>query len=149
MLQDILPASSIQFVDGFDDWRTAVRAACQPLLDRGCIAPGYIDAIIENVEKIGPYIVISPDVAIPHARPEAGAKAIGMALLKTTRPVQFSADPDHHARLLFAFSATDNHSHQRALRQLARLIMDEARFAQLQAATSAEIILELIATQAE
>ncbi|GAB7126654.1 hypothetical protein JCM19000A_11610 [Silvimonas sp. JCM 19000] len=149
MLTEIMPADSIRFAEGFTDWREAVRVSCQPLLERGAIEATYIDAIIENVEKIGPYIVISPDVAIPHARPEAGARAIAMALLKTTTPVQFSADPDHHARLLFAFSATDNHSHQRALRQLARLIMDEARFAQLQAATSAAAILELIASQPE
>ncbi|GGP22540.1 PTS sugar transporter subunit IIA [Silvimonas iriomotensis] len=145
MLKEILTADSIRFAEGYADWREAVRVSCEPLLERGAIAPSYIDAIIENVEKIGPYIVISPDVAIPHARPEAGARAIAMALLKTTTPVKFSDDPDHHARMLFAFSATDNHSHQRALRQLARLIMDEQRFAQLQAASTAEAVLELIA----
>ncbi|BCL75306.1 hypothetical protein JHS3_10420 [Jeongeupia sp. HS-3] len=146
MLQDILPVESIRFADRFDDWRDAVRAACQPLLERGAIEPAYIDAIIENVEKIGPYIVIAPDVAIPHARPEAGAKAIAMSLLKVSEPVAFSDDPEHQARLLFAFSATDSHSHQRALKQLAHWIMDEAKFAELQAATSPEVIAALIAS---
>ena len=32
--------------EGFDDWRDAIRAACQPLLQDGTIEPEYIDAII-------------------------------------------------------------------------------------------------------
>ncbi|AOX99356.1 PTS sugar transporter subunit IIA [Jeongeupia sp. USM3] len=149
MLQDILPAGSIRFATQFADWRDAVRSACEPLLERGAIEPAYIDAIIDNVEKIGPYIVIAPDVAIPHARPEAGAKAIAMSLLKVEHPVKFGDDPDHHARLLFAFSATDSHSHQRALKQLAHWIMDEDKFAALQAATTTGQITALIASLAD
>jgi mannitol/fructose-specific phosphotransferase system IIA component (Ntr-type) len=149
MLQDILTLDSVRFAERFDDWRLAVRAACEPLLERGAIDAGYIDAIIGNVEKIGPYIVIMPDVAIPHARPEAGARAIAMALLKTTVPVAFGTDPDQQVRLLFAFSATDSHSHQAALRQLSRLLMDETLFASLQAATTPAEVLALIARVGE
>jgi mannitol/fructose-specific phosphotransferase system IIA component (Ntr-type) len=145
MLKEILPADSIRFANGFSDWRQAVRAACEPLLARGAIIPAYIDAIIDNVEQIGPYIVICPDVAIPHARPEAGARAIAMSLLKTATPVQFSDDPEQHVHMLFAFSATDTHSHRDALRELSNLLMDEKLFSQLQAASTTEEVHALIA----
>lgn len=144
MLNEILIPDSIIFMKSCPDWQSAVRQSCAPLLARGTIEPAYIDAIISNLNELGPYIVIAPDVAIPHARPEAGARAMGMALLKLEEPVAFGPEPDQQARLLFAFSATDSHSHQRALKQLAQLIMDEEKFAALAAATSAAEVLALI-----
>lgn len=35
--------------------------------------PRYKEEIISNVEKLGPYILIAEDIALPHARPEQGA----------------------------------------------------------------------------
>ena len=144
MLNEILTPDSIVLKTSCPDWQTAVRESCAPLLARGTIEPAYIDAIIANVIELGPYIVIAPDVAIPHARPEAGALGMGMSLLKLTEPVAFGSEPDEQARMLFAFSAIDSRSHQRALKQLADLIMDEEKFAALAAADSVDAVLALI-----
>jgi mannitol/fructose-specific phosphotransferase system IIA component (Ntr-type) len=144
MLNEILTRDSIVFKKSCPDWQTAVRESCAPLLARGTIEAAYIDAIIANVLELGPYIVIAPDVAIPHARPEAGSLAMGMSLLKLQEPVAFGDAPDEQARMLFAFSAVDSSSHQRALKQLADLIMDEEKFAAFAAADSVDAILAII-----
>lgn len=65
MMKEIVAKKHYSFHEGFDDWRDAVRAACQPLLDDGTIDPIYPDEIIRKVEELGPYIVIAPDIAIP------------------------------------------------------------------------------------
>lgn len=51
-----------------------MRIGGELLEKSGAIEPRYIDAMINTVKEIGPYIVIAPGIAMPHARPEAGAK---------------------------------------------------------------------------
>ena len=48
------------------DWREAVRESAQCLLTMGYITPGYVEAILENIEHNGPYIVLSRGFALPH-----------------------------------------------------------------------------------
>ena len=52
------------------DWRAAIKAACQPLLDAGAIEERYVQRCIEIVQAQGPYIVLAPGLALAHARPE-------------------------------------------------------------------------------
>lgn len=37
--------------------------------------------MIDNIELLDPYVIISPEVAIPHTRPEKAANQVGMSLL--------------------------------------------------------------------
>lgn len=50
-----------------DDWRAAVRAAGALLVEAGVTAPAHTDAMIATVDAHGPYIVITPGLALPHA----------------------------------------------------------------------------------
>ena len=73
MFKELVEKKHYSFHEGFDDWRDAVRAACQPLLDDGTIEPEYPEAIIAKVEELGPYIVIAPDISdLLHEDREAG-----------------------------------------------------------------------------
>ena len=49
------------------DWRDAISESCQLLLDKKIIDQIYVDEIIRCVEEHGPYIVIVPEVAMPHS----------------------------------------------------------------------------------
>ncbi|WP_044327437.1 PTS sugar transporter subunit IIA, partial [Citrobacter amalonaticus] len=55
------------------DWRQAVEIAARPLITFGAAQPDYVDGIIDNTLNWGPYYVIAPGIALPHARPEQGA----------------------------------------------------------------------------
>lgn len=50
-----------------DDWRAAVRAAGALLVEACDCPPAYTDAMIATVKAHGPYIVITPGFALPHA----------------------------------------------------------------------------------
>ena len=80
MLAPYLPAAHIQRVAHVADWQAALRLCAAPLLAGGFIAPAYVDAIIATHEKIGPYYVLAPQMALAHARPEDGALRQGLAL---------------------------------------------------------------------
>ena len=55
--------------------KEAVKLAVEPLIESGAILPEYYDAIIESTEEYGPYYILMPGMAMPHARPEAGSSA--------------------------------------------------------------------------
>ncbi|WP_300716523.1 PTS sugar transporter subunit IIA, partial [uncultured Brachyspira sp.] len=71
MLKEMLNGK-VQIAESVKDWQEALRIAAKPLLDAENIEARYIDSIIENVIKNGPYIVLIDGVAMPHSRPEEG-----------------------------------------------------------------------------
>ena len=89
MLKDLVSEKLIKLQIEASDWEDAVRKAAQPLVDDGMVKTSYVDDIVKGVKEMGPYIVLTKHVALPHARPESGAleSAIGIATLKT--PVEF------------------------------------------------------------
>lgn len=127
MLNDLLTRETIQLAEQVVDWHEAIQIAASPLLNNKSIEKEYVDAMIENIERIGPYIVLAPRVAIPHARPEDGVNKIGMSLLKITNPVAFSKDDkEKDVNLIFVIAAIDNEMHLKALSQLTELLEDES-----------------------
>ena len=47
--------------------------------------------MIDVVRDMGPYIVLAPGLAMPHARPEMGAKQVGAALVTLEKPIDFGS----------------------------------------------------------
>ena len=115
----------VQYVERVADWKEAIQIAGTPLLNEGAISQSYIEAIIRQKEEIGPYFVIAPRIAMPHARPEEGAKALGLSVVKLAEPVVFNADENDPVDTLFMFAAPDSNSHIEMISQLAELLSDE------------------------
>lgn len=91
MLKEQLTGNT-KFVETVGSWQEAIRLGAKPLLAQGIIEEAYIDAMIQNVLDNGNYIILLPQVAMPHARPEAGSNGIGMTFLHLDQPVLFPGD---------------------------------------------------------
>ena len=143
MFREFVEKKRYCFHEGFDDWRDAVRAACQPLLADGTIEPVYVDEIIKKVEELGPYIVIAPDICIPHAQEGLGVHDTAISFMKTERPVRFSDDGEHDARLFFVLASTDNARHLENLGFIAEKLGDEAYVAKILACKTPEDLLAM------
>ena len=127
MFKEIVEKKHFSFHEGFDDWRDAVRAACAPLLADGTIEQEYPEIIIQKVEELGPYIVIAPNICIPHAERGRGVNDTAMCFMKTEKPVSFDPnDPDKDARIFVVLAATDDEVHLNNLMQLSETLSDEA-----------------------
>ncbi|GKV70578.1 transcriptional antiterminator [Sporosarcina sp. NCCP-2716] len=144
LLQDLLTAETVQFVERTTDWKEAIRYASEPLLLNGAIQPEYVDAMISNVEELGPYIVLTPGMALPHARPESGVNRVGMSLLHLKEAVAFSELEKHQAHLIIVLAAVDNETHLTALAQLSDLLSDNEKLSAMIASESPEDILKII-----
>jgi mannitol operon transcriptional antiterminator len=144
MLKDLLIKPHIQFVEEVGDWKEAIALAAKPLLDNGYITNEYIQAMIDNVMIMGPYIVIAPGIALPHARPEQGVKKIGMSFLKIKNGCLFSENEEHRVHVLIVLAAIDNETHLKALSQLTKLLSDKENMRVLFSTNSVEEVLTLI-----
>ncbi|WP_082232795.1 BglG family transcription antiterminator [Halobacillus massiliensis] len=144
MLNELLTEKTIQFKDNVSNWEEAIKTAAQPLIDQQSIHPQYVQAMIDNVNELGPYIVIAPNIAIPHARPEAGVEQLGMSFLRLKDPVYFSEKEKHRAQLIIVLAAIDNQTHLKALAQLTELLSDEENIKKLISANDSQTVLDLI-----
>ncbi|HSV86054.1 MAG TPA: PTS sugar transporter subunit IIA [Levilinea sp.] len=103
-------------------WQDVVRAAGGLLVDIRAAEPRYIAAMLRTAEELGPYIVLAPGLALPHARTEDGALRVGFAAITLAAPVEFGNPDNDPVRLVIAFCAPDSTAHLQALSQLARAL---------------------------
>ena len=145
-LTELLKEELIQQVDSVSNWQDAVGLAAQPLLANGYIEESYIQAMIASINETGPYIVLAPKVAVPHASPDAGVHQLGISLLQVKEPVDFSEEghDDKKVQLIFVLAAVDSTAHLRALQELALILDDEEAIDSLIAASDPREILAII-----
>jgi mannitol operon transcriptional antiterminator len=144
MLNELITEEMIQLHSHAKDWKEAIRIAADPLLEKGYITQDYVTAMIENIQQLGPYIVLAPKIAIPHARPEQGVNQLGMSLLCLEKCVPFSEDKQHDVNLIIVLAAIDNETHLKALSQLSKMLSDDDNIKMILEADSKEQILQLI-----
>lgn len=93
------------------DWEDAVRRGGELMLKAGLAESRYIDAIIENHKTIGPYFVIAPGIAMPHAKPENGVLKTGYAPVSHEKPVEFGDEENDPVDLLLCAGAINREEH--------------------------------------
>lgn len=120
----LLKKENVQICEKADDWRDAVRISVLPLERGGYVESRYKDGIIENVEKLGPYIVIADHIALPHARPEQGAIETQISITLFRQDVVFEGR-ETAARLFVTLAAKDNDKHLDALAKISELLSGE------------------------
>ena len=113
------------------DWREAVRESGRLLVASGVATDDYTDQMIDTVERLGPYIVIAPGLALAHARPSEAVLRTGMSWLRPAEPVEFGHRTNDPVTLVVGLAATDHEQHQTALVEFATLFSDEQRRRQL------------------
>ena len=140
-LKNALKEENIQLDVEASDWVEAVRKAGELMVKLGLVLPSYIEGMIDVIKTLGPYAVIVPGVAMPHAHPDKGSIEVGMVLLRLKNPVNFGSHNDP-VDFVIAFSAVDSKSHMGMLRGLALFLAKEGIFDKLRnAGTLAEMSL--------
>ena len=131
-----------------ENWEAVIDAAGGLLYKVQAIQGRYIEAMKEVIYQYGPYVVFAPGVALLHARPEDGVNRICMSLITLDPPVPFHHPHNDPVKLAFGFCVVDNHSHFKALAQLANLLSDSQRLSRLKTAESRSEIIEILAQEA-
>lgn len=142
-LVDILSPSFIQLTITSNSWEEAFYVAATPLIEAEIVSRRYIDKIIQTTYQEGPYMVISENVALPHARPEDGARDVGLGITVLKQPIKILGRTP--MKYIFTLAAVDNKKHLTALAELVALIDRTDFFQMLDTATSPEEAYQWIA----
>lgn len=126
------------------DWEEAIRKSASALLENDKITAPYIDAMISTAKEAGPYIVITKHVALPHAKPEAGAKETAMGIAVLEQPIEFGNKGNDPVKYVFSLSAVDHESHLQAMAEFLELLEKKDFFDVLDKAKSPTEIMNYI-----
>jgi PTS system ascorbate-specific IIA component len=126
------------------DWEAAVDNVGQLMVDTGLVETSYVEAMKRTIRELGPYSVIAPGIAMPHARPEDGVIKPGFALITLSKPVNFGSSANDPVDIVIAFAATDKEKHIAALADIANLLSNEKLVKKIRDSDSKEQILQVI-----
>ncbi len=132
-----IKSSQIEVNVKVETWQDAVRAAGRILVKNDFAEERYIDGMIKLTEELGPYIVIAPGVAIPHARPEEGAKTVGFAILTLDPPIEFGNEDNDPVFLVIGFCSPNAQAHVDLLTGIARRLAEEGFLDRVKSAKTA------------
>ena len=125
LLQDLLSEDNVSFHYPAETWEDVIRHGGQLMVDAGFTEPTYTEAMIDVVRDMGPYIVLAPGLAMPHARPEMGAKQVGTALVTLEKPIDFGSPENDPVSVSVFLCAPNKEEHIQLLTDIATLFEDE------------------------
>ncbi|WP_077611267.1 PTS sugar transporter subunit IIA [Clostridium sp. Marseille-P2415] len=145
MLREFVEWNHYKFAEKASDWQEAVRMSCETLEADGTVEANYKEDIIECVKKYGPYIVIMPNVAMPHSQECArGVHKTAIGFMRLKKPVSFvPGDTEKDARLFFTLASSNPEQHLQNMTKLSELLMNEAAVEALLEAETPEDLLRI------
>jgi PTS system ascorbate-specific IIA component len=126
------------------DWKDVIRKGGAMLVDVDAVEPRYVDAMIHFAEKLGPYIVLAPGLALPHARPEEGVKETWFSLVTLAEPIEFGNEDNDPVYVAFCMAARNKEEHIDALRTIAYLCGEDVYFERIKTAASLQDIYQIL-----
>lgn len=143
MLKKLLDNNLVAINEESLNWEEAVALSGQLLKEEGYIDDSYIKEIVENVKTHGPYIVLVPGIAMPHATVGApGIFKTGMSLTIFKENIKF--DEDKEAQLFFTVCTNDNEAHMENITKLMEFLMDEETVSKLKKADTLDDVRKLV-----
>lgn len=145
MLREFFEKKHYKFVKEAKSWQEAIRMSCEPLLLDNTITEKYVDCIIQNVEEYGPYIVIIPNVAMPHSQISAeGVNRTAVTFMKLDKAVSFDEnDPEKDAKLFFTVASCNPDEHMDNIVNLSKIFENEELINELLEIETGEELLKL------
>lgn len=123
--QDFINENRIELDFCAPDREKAIREAGRLLFMDGLVEERYIDAMVEVCDEFGPYIVLAPGIALPHARPEDGARRAGCSFLRLSEPVEFGHPGNDPVKIVIALSAVNSESHLAGLKTILKIASEK------------------------
>ncbi|ENX3946605.1 PTS sugar transporter subunit IIA [Photobacterium damselae] len=125
MLKTMLSTSRIQLVDNIENWEQAIDLVCKPVIESGDITSEYQQAIITSTKDIGPYYVLGPQIAMPHARPEEGVINNALSLLVVKNGVSFYSSENDPVKIILLLAANNSNQHIELITKISEFFCSE------------------------
>lgn len=126
MLQESIEESYIQLDVEVGNFEEAIRTSFFPLLKNDAVSKRYIESVVHIYQETGPYIVITKNIALPHAPVKDGAKKLALGFVRLKSPVISGHTTNDPVKYLFPLSARESSDHIELLSKLADLLSQKA-----------------------
>ncbi len=130
-------------------WEEAVEGAGMVMVNTGLTQQSYIKAMKDAIKSLGPYCVIAPGIAMPHARPEDGVIQTGFSLITLEQPVKFGSKANDPVDIVIGFAAINKQNHITALKEIATHFGDYRFIQDIRAARTKKDLLIILDSKRE
>ena len=121
-----------------------IRAGGNLLLKNGSVREGYIDEMLNSYEKLKAYMVISPGIALPYARPDSSVIKSGISFIRLKNPVYFGHPENDPVTLVFSIAGTSGDNHIELIQSLSEILFDKNIVNSLYTVKNKEDFLKLL-----
>lgn len=144
MLNEYLTPNLIALQIEANNWEDAVRAGGKLMVKAEICEERYVEAMVNAVKKMGPYMVLAPGIALAHARPEDGILKVGMSIVNLASPVEFGSEANDPVYLVISFGSVDKQQHIGMLQELATFLRNEDNQELLKTTSSVDQVLKAL-----
>ena len=138
-LLSILDESRICIFPDRCSWQNSIRIAGRCLLDNRSIEPKYLDTMIAQLQYYGPYMFLTENVLLAHAKPEDGVNCLDVSMALFRESVWFS--DSKKAKIIWVLAAEDQEKHLKILQDILTLTGDSKFLSDIENAKSSTDIL--------
>ena len=144
--EHLLSREAVKLQASASTWQEAVKIGTDILEACGTITPQYYKEIVKSVEELGPYFLLAPGMAMPHARPEGGVLETSFALVTLKEAVNFG-DPDNDPIDIFITLAAKDAATQNeeAIVQVVTLLDEDVTVEKLRKAITLDDLKQIFA----
>ncbi|AZI14921.1 PTS sugar transporter subunit IIA [Avibacterium paragallinarum] len=121
--ESLIENRSVKLNQTAKNWEEAIKIGTDMLVESGAIEPRYYNAIVSMVKEMGPYIILAPGLAMPHARPEEGVNRTAFALVTLTTPVAFESE-EEPVSVLITLAGSDSDQHMQGIMEITQVLED-------------------------
>ena len=119
--ESLIENNSIKLNQTAANWEEAIKIGTDLLVVSGAIEPRYYENIISKIKEMGPYIVLAPGLAMPHARPDEGVIRTAFGLTTLAQPVDFDGE---QISVLVTLAGSDSDTHMEGIMEITQIFDD-------------------------
>ncbi len=144
MRASLFAPGSIAVIDSAESFSEAIAQSANLLVIAGHAKAEYVDRVLANFQKLGPYFVVAPGIAIAHAHPAEDVISPGLSLLKLNNPVSSGATANDPISLVFSLCTPDSEKHIEMLGEFALLMSEQSIVNSLLKASAESVIRQIL-----
>lgn len=103
----------------------AIKKGGDLLFENGITTEIYTDEMIKSYKKFGGYMVLSPGIAVPHARPDYGVLKTGISFIRLKTPIYFGNKENDPVKLIFCIAGATNDNHIEIIQSLSEILSNK------------------------
>ncbi|MEA4970060.1 MAG: PTS sugar transporter subunit IIA [Candidatus Pelethousia sp.] len=143
MREKLVRSSDIELGIKANNWEEAISAAGEIMVRNGHVTAEYVRAMQQAVNELGPYIVIAPGLAMPHANSAQGVKQSAISIITLESPVAFGHKANDPVHMIVGVAGMNDGQHMDIIQAIASVFEEEGALAALLKMCDKETIAEI------